>query len=196
MKVIAFCAVAVVCWAPSLQAADLLSGTWTAGDGPQARTYVFKVTGDRFTGIVCGPCDDPASVFRIEDGRVLGADRASFFIRHDAGGPAFRRDGPYRERVEASVARNLLTLAARPEADASAAPSSVSLKRVVENFELGDRPLARRARERERRSAERRRSGRWVSPGRVAQQNWILNIQDGKPSGDSSAARARPPSSP
>ena len=81
MRVIAFCAACVVCWAPSLQAADLLSGTWTAGDGPQARTYVFKVAGDRFTGIVCGPCDDPANVFRIEDGSVLGADRVTFFVR-------------------------------------------------------------------------------------------------------------------
>ena len=91
MRFIAFCAACVVCWAPSLQAADLLSGTWTAGDGPQARTYIFKVSGDRFTGIVCGPCDDPANVLRIEDGRILGTDRASFFIRHDAG---------RRERVE------------------------------------------------------------------------------------------------
>ena len=105
MRLIAFCAACVVCWAPSLQAADSLSGTWTAGEGPQARTYIFKVSGDWFTGIVCGPCDDPASVFRIEDGRVLSADKASFFIRHDAGGPASRRTGRYRERVEAAVAR-------------------------------------------------------------------------------------------
>ena len=106
MRVIAFCAACVVCWAPSLQAADLLSGTWTAGDGPRRAPTSSRSSGDRFTGIVCGPCDDPASVFRIEDGRILGADRASFFIRHDAGGPASRRYGPYRERVEASVARN------------------------------------------------------------------------------------------
>jgi hypothetical protein len=170
MRLIAFCAVCVVCWAPSVQAADLLSGTWTAGDGPQARTYIFKVTGDRFTGIVCGPCDDPASVFRIEDGRILDADRASFLIRHDAG---------RRERVEASMARNALKLSVRPEATPSASPSSISLKRVVEDFELGDRPLpAAQAGA----GAEALKSssiqGRWVSPGRVAQQNWILNVQD------------------
>jgi hypothetical protein len=175
MKVIALCAAAVVCWASSLQAADLLSGTWTAGDGPEAHIYVFKVTGDRFTGIVCGRCDDPASVFRIEDGRLIGADRASFFIRYDAGGPAFRRYGPYRERVEASVARNVVKLSARPESDASAAPSSVSLKRVVENFELGGGPLPPSPAGGDASKAAAI-AGRWVSPGRVAQQNWVLKI--------------------
>ena len=70
MKVVAFCAACIVCWASGVQAADLLSGTWTAGNGPDARVYIFKVSGDRITGIVCGPCDDPASVFRIEDGRI------------------------------------------------------------------------------------------------------------------------------
>ena len=81
-------------------------------------THAFtssKCRGNSITGIVCGPCDDPASVFRIEDGRILAADRAVFFIRYDTGGPAFPRYGPYRERVDASTARNRLNLAARPE---------------------------------------------------------------------------------
>ena len=159
--------------ASNLQAADLLSGTWTAGEGPQARIYIFKVSGDRFSGIVCGPCDDPASVFRIEEGRVLGADKASFFIRRNASG---------RERVEASVARNALKLSSRPEADARATPSSVPLKRVVEDFELGDRPLPAAPASAASGATGANASsiqGRWVSPGRVAQQNWILNVQDG-----------------
>ena len=54
--------------APSLRAADGLSGAWTAGAGPGAQTFVFKAQNDgRFTGIVCGPCDDPSAVFRIEE---------------------------------------------------------------------------------------------------------------------------------
>ena len=81
MRLIAFCAAWVALSLSAAQAADLVSGTWTTGDGPSARVYVFKVIGDRFTGIVCGPCDNPASVFRIEDGRVLDENRASFFIR-------------------------------------------------------------------------------------------------------------------
>ena len=32
MKLVAFCAACIVCWASGVQAADLLSGTWTAGD--------------------------------------------------------------------------------------------------------------------------------------------------------------------
>ena len=43
---------------------------------------MFKVQGDRFTGIVCGPCDDPAAVFRIDDGRILDAERLTFSINH------------------------------------------------------------------------------------------------------------------
>jgi hypothetical protein len=63
-----------------------------------------------------------------------------------------------------------------PIADASAAPSSVSLKRVVENFELSDRPLPPSPAGGEASKAATI-AGRWVSPGRVAQQNWILKIE-------------------
>ena len=179
MKLVAFCAASIVCWASGVQAADLLSGTWTAGNGPDARVYIFKVSGDRITGIVCGPCDDPAGVFRIEDGRITGADRAVFFIRYDAGGPAFRRYGPYRERVEASTARNRLKLSARPEADPGAAVTSASLTRVVENFELSPVPLPP-APASSQPAASPPIEGRWVSVGRTAQQNWILKVNDNR----------------
>ena len=55
----------------------------------------------------------------------------------------------------------------------------MSLKRVVENFELGDRPLpAAPASAGAASPTSSSIQGRWVSPGRVAQQNWILNVQD------------------
>ena len=130
MRSIAFCAACVVCRAPSLQAADLLSGTWTAGDGAQARTTFSRSRGIVPTGIVCGPCDDPASVSRIEDGRILDANRASH--PPDAG---------RRERVEASMARERAEALGASRGHPSASPSSISLKRVVEDFELGDWPL-------------------------------------------------------
>jgi hypothetical protein len=180
MKLIAFCTACVVCWASGAQAADLLSGTWTAGDGPGARIYIFKVSGDRVTGIVCGPCDDPASVFRIEDGQILGADKAVFYIRYDVGGPAFQRYGPYREKVDAATARNQLKLSARPEADPNAAPTSVSLKRVVENFELAPHPLSTAPASSQAAATSSSIEGRWVSVGRTAQQNWILKVRDNR----------------
>lgn len=178
MRLIALCAACMMCWASGVQAADLVSGTWTAGDGTATRVYVFKVSGDRLTGIVCGPCDDPASLSRIEDGRILGEDKATFFIRHDAGGLASRRPGPYRERVDASIARNAMRLSARPEADATAATTSISLARVVENFELNPQPLPPAPAVSAKPSAAASRvAGHWVSVGRVAQQNWILKVQ-------------------
>jgi len=176
MRLIALWAACVVLSASGLEAADLVSGTWTAGDGTAARVYVLKASGDRLTGIMCGPCDDPASVFRIEDGRILDGDRATFFIRYDAGGPAFRRYGPYRERVDASLASNVMKLSARPEADSSAAPTSISLTRVVENFELNPQPLPP-APAGSAKAPVAPVEGHWVSVGRTAQQNWILKVR-------------------
>jgi hypothetical protein len=168
MKLIALGAACIVCWASAVQAADLISGTWTAGDGTATRVYVFKMSGDRLTGIVCGPCDDPASVSRIEDGRLVGEDRATFFIR----------SGATRQRVDASLARNALRLSARPEAEASATPTSASLTRVVQNFELSGPPLpAAPGTSAKPSAAASKVEGHWVSVGRVAQQNWILKVQ-------------------
>jgi len=182
MRLLAIWAACMMCSVSGVQADDLVSGTWTAGDGPAARVYVFKVSGDRITGIVCGPCSDPAHVFRIEDGRLLGGDRASFFIRYSAAAAAARGNGShgnYRERVEASLSRNVMTLSARPESDSTAAGVSTSLTRVVENFVLNPQPLPP-APPNAGRAPARNVEGHWVSVGRRAQQNWILNVQGGE----------------
>ncbi len=179
MRLLAIWAACLVCSVSGLQAADLVSGTWTAGDGPAARVYVFKVSGDRITGIVCGPCNDAAHVLRIEDGRLLGEDRATFFIRHNAGAPASRGNGSYRERVDASLSRNGMTLSARPESDSTATAVSTSLTRVVENFELNHQPLPP-APPNSGRAPARNVEGHWVSVGRTAQQNWILKVESGE----------------
>jgi hypothetical protein len=171
MKLVAFCAACIV-WASGVQAADLLSGTWTAGNGPDARIYIFKVSGDRITGIVCGPCDDPASVFRIEDGQIVGPDQAVFYIRHEVSG---------RERVDATIGRDQLKLSARPEANPGAAVTSASLNRVVEHFELSPVPLPPAPASAQRApSISSSIEGRWVSVGRTAQQNWILKVRDNR----------------
>jgi hypothetical protein len=176
MRLIVFCAVWLVLAACAAQAADLVSGTWTAGSGSTTRVYVFKMSGDRFTGIMCGPCNDPARVFRIEDGRMLDAEHATFFVRYDDDGPASGRSGPYRERVDASIARNVMNLSGRPEADSNVAPNSISLTRVVENFELSPQPLTPLPAGSAKAPAARV-EGHWVSVGRTAQQNWILKVR-------------------
>ena len=66
-------------------AADGAISTWVSGAGPSAKTYVLKARGTTFTGVVCGPCDDPSTVFRISDGRATDDAHASFSI---AGGAA------------------------------------------------------------------------------------------------------------
>ena len=97
---------------------------------------------------------------------MLGEDRATFFIRSKAG----------RERVEASLARNAMKLSARPESDATAAATSTSLTRVVQNFELNPQPLPP-APPSSGRPPAAPVEGHWVSVGRTAQQNWILKVQ-------------------
>ena len=160
--------------------AEGLSGTWTVGTGADARTFVFKVQGDRLTGVVCGPCDDPAAVFRIEDGRALDADRVSFAIGYDVGGPLFKKYGPYRDQMTATLSGNQLTLRAQREG-ASEAPVTTVLKRVVDDY-VGVNVSAGAARS----SATRIESkpspieGRWIAAGRVSQQNFILKVRDNK----------------
>ncbi len=61
-------------------AADGVIGTWMSGAGPSAKTYVFKTYDNTFIGTVCGPCDDPSTVFRVAEGTVTDATHVSFLI--------------------------------------------------------------------------------------------------------------------
>jgi len=76
-------------------AAGGVSGTWIAGSGPAMKIYIFKAQGAGFIGAVCGPCDDPSTVFRIADGAIADAEHVAFSIVHD--------DAGSRERVTATL---------------------------------------------------------------------------------------------
>jgi hypothetical protein len=172
-------AASIVLLAPPLQAADGLSGAWTS-DGSAGHIYVFKVHGNQFTGIVCGPCDDPAAVFRIEDGRILDSDRMTFSINYDVGGPQFTQYGPYRDQVAATRSGNQLAIRTQR---GGAAENSVAevLKRVVDNYPGLDLPAAvSGAVARTGESKPSPIEGKWIAAGRVTQQNFILKIRDNK----------------
>jgi hypothetical protein len=146
-------------------AAEGLSGTWSSGPGPADQTYIFKVQGNTFIGIVCGPCDDPASAFRIVDGRMVDTEHAVFFIDRDRG----RRD-----QVSATLSGTQLTLQTRRESGPGNTGTLV-LKRV-----LGKRAaVAAPADPPKPADIE----GRWVAVGRVAQQNVTLKVRDNRISG-------------
>jgi hypothetical protein len=165
---------------PSLHA-EGLSGTWTAGSGAAAQTFVFKVQGDRFNGIVCGPCDDPTAVFRIEDGRLLDSERVTFFIRYDVGGPLFRKYGPYRDQVTATASGNQLTLRGQREGETEN-PVTTVLKRVVDTYAGVDvaAPSGTASSSPGAPSKPAPIEGKWVAAGRVSQQNFILKVRDNK----------------
>ena len=163
--------------APSVYAADSLSGAWTAGTQPGAQTYVFKLQADsRFTGIVCGPCDDPSSVFRIEDGRVLADGRVTFVIGYDVGGPLFQKLGPYQDQVTATRTGTTWSLRSQ-RVGGGEPPAMTALTRVVADYEglTSPRPAAPSP------NAVAKVSpieGKWVAAGRRTQQNVILKVRD------------------
>ena len=92
---------------PPLHAADGLSGAWTADRGQAVQTFVFKAqSDDRFGGIVCGPCDDPLAVFRIEDGRMNSDSQITFFIAYDRAAHSLRSQGPLIPGARRGAGRN------------------------------------------------------------------------------------------
>jgi hypothetical protein len=179
MKQLTLATALVVLFPVAGAAAAGLSGTWMSGGGGQ--TFVFKVHGDWFTGLVCGPCDDPSSVFKIDEGRMLDSDRLAFTIAYDTGGPDFKRVGPYRAHVTATLAGNQLTMVAQHAAGRGTGVTTV-LKRVVDGY-AGVNPesvvatvpsLSREA------SKPSPIEGKWVAAGRNAQQNFILKVRDNR----------------
>ena len=124
---------------PSLAfAADGALSTWVSGAGPAAKTYVLKARGTTFVGAVCGPCDDPSTVFRVE--------------------------GTANDDTHAS----LVVLDGR-----SVTPSAVTLTRVDGAGTLAATVKSAAA------PQTSRLDGRWIAPGRVAQQNFTLKLRDG-----------------
>src|SRR5712691_12192213 len=69
-------------------AADGAISTWMSGTGPSAKTYVFKTHDHTFIGAVCGPCDDPSTVFPIAGGTATDDTHASFSIVGGKGMPS------------------------------------------------------------------------------------------------------------
>lgn len=177
MKHILSATALLVLFALPAQAADRISGAWTTETteaGESAQTFVFKVQGDSLIGVVCGPCDDPATVFLIEDGRVADQEHVTFLINHDGA----------RSRVAGTmVSRNRLSLRVQREGGAEASPTS-TLKRVVEDFELS--PVAGPPTAPSARSTGAPRSsfeGKWVAKGRLNQQNLILKVDGNRAAG-------------
>jgi hypothetical protein len=161
----------------SILAADGISGTWSSGAGQADQTFVFRVQGNVFIGIVCGPCDDPATVFRIADGRIVDPQHVTFSVVHDDGGPLFKQFGPYVDQVTATLSGTQLTLQTRREGG-NDSPSITVLNRV-----LGKRDAAVAASSLASPPKLSAIEGRWVAVGRVSQQNVTLKVRGNRISG-------------
>ena len=103
-------------------AADGVIGTWMSGAGPSAKTYVFKTHDNTFIGTVCGPCDDPSTVFRVADGTVTDAGHVSFSIV-GGDGPAASTMALTRVDGEGSLVATVKSVAAARRRGSTAAGS-------------------------------------------------------------------------
>jgi hypothetical protein len=171
----------VMACAVQARAADGISGTWMTDSTSSPQTFIFKVRQDAFFGLVCGPCDDPGSVFRIEDGRILEGGRVTFVVRYDRETPS-STTGParrplHRARVTGTLSGGRLTLVTEPAGGAGRAAITV-LRRVVENgVSVAPKTWTLTRAGSSASSPSSGIEGRWVANGRVAQQNFVLKVE-------------------
>ncbi len=125
--------------------------------------------------------DRGSTVFQLADGRILDGARVTFSIVHDTGGPLFSLFStirPYRDQVSGTLSGTRLSLETRRVGGTEAAASLV-LNRVLGKREAAPAPASSRAVG----PAPSGIDGRWVSVGRVAQQNLTLKIRGNHVSG-------------
>jgi hypothetical protein len=163
-RVISAAAICVL-FGASAFAADGISGTWSSGTGPGAQTFIFKVLGNTFIGITCGPCDDPSTAFRVTEGRIVDAQHVAFVVDREKGG---------RVHVAATLSGTQLTMETRHEGGAGS-PSSAVLSRVLGKRTAATMPAAA--------PLPSDIDGRWVAVGRVAQQNVTIKVRNNRISG-------------
>jgi hypothetical protein len=77
------------CAAPAFAQPDIRGG-WIADVDGVRHIYIFKLSGDAFTGTQCTRCDEREDISIVRNGRVSGA-RLSFSLLSD-------RDGQWREQ--------------------------------------------------------------------------------------------------
>jgi hypothetical protein len=163
------CAIVCTIAAPAVHAADGLAGTWSSGQSSTEQTFVFRVQGDTFVGVVCGPCDDPTTVFQIADGRIVDGTRVSFSIVRDSVGPPSTTRGASRDRVSGTLSGTRLAL--QIARDGATGGTSLVLNRVLGKRETAAASAVAAG------PAPSAIDGRWVAVGRRAPQQLTLKVR-------------------
>jgi len=103
-----------------------VSGVWLSGSGPGKQYFIFKPHKNNLRGLVCGPCDNPASFAPLEAMRLEG-DTLYFDIVHEDNGFGIEEHGPFRNITSARVVRNEMHLHTVASFEPDATPYEMTL---------------------------------------------------------------------
>jgi hypothetical protein len=85
-----------------------IDGRWVAVGRVAQQNVTLKVRGNKVSGVICGPCDDPDGVFLIEDG-ALDGNTISFYIHHiDTPVASVQANGPGRNFMKGTISGNVI----------------------------------------------------------------------------------------
>jgi hypothetical protein len=87
-----------------------ISGLWLTGAGPNSQHVMFRQVGDQILGQICGPCDNPFTVWPIDNGVIMG-DMLTFHIVHeDTAFPGTTFVAPFNTLATATLSRTEMHL--------------------------------------------------------------------------------------
>lgn len=92
-----------------------VAGLWIAGAGPGKQNFIFRTTGDRLYGLVCGPCDDTNAMAPL-DSIVIDGTTLRFNIVHEDWGIGIEQ-GVFNMLSVGSIAANELHFTAVRDTD-------------------------------------------------------------------------------
>lgn len=82
-----------------------IAGLWLTGPGPNGQHVIFHQAGSQILGVICGPCDNPFTVWPIDNGVIMG-DTFTFNIVHeDTAFPGTTFVAPFNTVATATLSR-------------------------------------------------------------------------------------------
>lgn len=90
-----------------------IDGLWLTGPGANGQHVTLHHVGTQILGVICGPCDNPFTVWPIDNGAIsgVGHDTLTFHIVHeDTAFPGTTFVAPFNTEVTATVSKTEMHL--------------------------------------------------------------------------------------